>query len=155
MEGKFKTLFNGLRATNSAILGGAVSLTETRIISDVEAIELIPYAALVPFAKEKMPMNVPQVIYNYADKQTGKTDRDSFLFGKYYLYEGLAHHLEREIARQKGIPPVPESRISPEYTVMQIIGKTLYPGISNRHLLETASLALSYINPGETFVRMV
>lgn len=155
ISGEKADMFNLIRKTNGALLGHTAIQLDGQIIIIIKDITLIPFKAYAPFYEKPLNIQIPQIVYEYANSQTGFYGENSVLFGKFYLYEGIAHHLEQLVARRINIEPTPSAQVLPEYKLMAQIAKFILPNIDERSMLELASLSLSYFNSGEWFIHML
>lgn len=78
------------------------------------------------------------------------------LFGKYFLYEGLAYELDRivdmQVRNRKGI--IDEAKAT-EYTVMRKVAQYVFPQVEKGIYLSIASMSLQYVDCGRTFIEMI
>ncbi len=78
------------------------------------------------------------------------------LFGKFYIYEGLAYELEKEIEKQVlQLIEIKDDQKGSEYTMLRSLAKFIFPEIDKESFLVAASLSLSYINSGYMFVSLI
>ncbi|MFC0513174.1 hypothetical protein ACFFGT_03145 [Mucilaginibacter angelicae] len=144
-----------IRLTTDALLGGAVKELSGQIVYNILGIEMEQFDAFDPFDPKPIKVHTPKVIYEYAEPATNHRGTTSVYFGKYYLYEGIAHLLDQIVSKQRGIPLIPESKVGPEYKIMEQVATYIFPKIDLRTLLEIASISLSYWNCGEMFITMI
>jgi hypothetical protein len=137
----FKSL-DGHRPSNLA------SIKILRIVS----IELYPFNAKLSNYPEQLVMRIPVVQFEAYDLERQVFYTDEITFGKFYLYEGIAHHVENLVHVEMGSIPENQSTISAEYLLMEKVAEHIVPDISVRAMLEIATLSLSYMNCGEFFI---
>lgn len=77
-------------------------------------------------------------------------------FGKFFIYEGLAYELDRELDRQiSGLAVIRDDLPLTEYTVLRLVALKIYPDIDTKTFLTIASLSLAYINCGFVFIDLL
>jgi len=154
VTGKPLLIYNQIRSTIDAIQGGSLVDLAGQHIYQIDQVVINPFPARNPFADELVTIGVPVVYYKYGDI-SGSDKLGWVYFGKYFLYEGLAHHLDQLVGLQRGKERTPENRVAPEYKMMNWVSQRLCPGIDERSMLEMASLSLSYPDCGGRFVKML
>ncbi|MES2276042.1 MAG: hypothetical protein V4592_08465 [Bacteroidota bacterium] len=143
-----------LTKTNTAIQairGGSASDMDGQIVLGIKEIVVNPCPTYSLFGGPTT-IGVPVIFYNYGDQQSSAKEGWVF-FGKYYLYEGLAYHLDNQVAIQRGKRLVQPHHIPPEYKLMSLVAQHICPGIGERSMLDLASLSLSYADCGHRFIR--
>jgi hypothetical protein len=86
----------------------------------------------------------------------GKFIDKEFTFGKFFIYEGLAYELDRIIDQQwRNLEQIHDDSKGTEYTVLRNVAKFIMPDIDTNTFLVAASLSLSYIDPGRSFIEMI
>lgn len=145
-------LMNGDRSVFRSLDGhrppNLASIKILRIIS----IELKPFNVKLSNYPEQLTMRIPVVQFKAFDQETQEFYNDEISFGKFYLYEGIAHHVENLVHAKMGSIPEMQSKISVEYLLMEKVARHIVPDISVRDMLEVATLSLSYMNCGEFFI---
>jgi hypothetical protein len=77
-------------------------------------------------------------------------------FGKFFIYEGLAYELDRELDRQlSGLSAIRDDMRFTEYTVLRLVAFKIYPEVDTKTFLTIASLSLAYINCGFVFIDLL
>lgn len=149
---EIEKLMNGDRLVFRSLDGyrppNLASLKILRIIS----IELKPFNAKLSNYPGQLTMRIPVVQFEAFDQETSEFYNDEISFGKFYLYEGIAHHIENLVHVKMGSIPDMQSKISAEYLLMEKVARHIVPDISVRDMLEVATLSLSYMNCGEFFI---
>ena len=145
-----------LNNTSSGLIGFTNTHLSDRVVFEVVSYELIPFTAHAPEGTglADIPINIPQITYKYRDPQTNTIEEDTLLFGKYYLYEGLASELDKVVHKQRS-KSSEKSYSSSEYNILKLIAIKLYPDIELKIMLELASLSLAHYNAGEKFIELV
>jgi hypothetical protein len=83
----------------------------------------------------------------------GRQVSQRYIFGKFFLYEGLAYELDRELDRQsRGVDRIQDTARFTEYTVLREVALFIWPDVIRRIYLTIASLALSYLDAGRMFI---
>jgi hypothetical protein len=99
-------------------------------------------------------INVPKLKFYVTENEIAV--EDCLLFGKFYLYEGLAYELDREIDKaHKGLLAIDDSLVNTEYTVLRSLAKFVFPDVKKVTFLRLASIALQHINCGQTFIHLL
>jgi len=87
--------------------------------------------------------------------QNDKFEVDLY-FGKFFIYEGLAYELDRELDKQLlGLSVIRDDMRFTEYTVLRLVALKIYPDIDTKSFLTVASLSLAYINCGFVFIDLL
>lgn len=118
----------------------------------ITKIELVPFNAKLSNHPQQLAMRIPVLNFEAFNTETKVHYTDEFSFGKFYLYEGIAHHIENLTHAAVGSAAQKQSEISAEYLLMEKVAKFIVPDISERDMLEVATLSLSYMNCGEFFI---
>lgn len=88
--------------------------------------------------------------------ENGQYKNRNLFFGKFFIYEGLAYELDRELERQlTGSETIRDHLRFSEYTLLRLVAKFIFPEIDTQTFLSLASLSLSYIDCGNSFIRML
>lgn len=88
--------------------------------------------------------------------EDGRYANEEINFGNFFIYEGLAYELDRELDKQlRGLTDISDDNIYSEYTVLRLLANLIYPGINKYIFLSYASLSLSYMDPGYTFIQLL
>jgi hypothetical protein len=119
------------------------------------------------FSKEKQVMDIPhelgyqqfevQVpVITFEDRKNGIVYETKLRFGKFYIYEGIAYELDREIDRQvNGLGKIRDINRNSEYTVLRNVAIHLYSKIEKRIFLSLAVIALQQADCGIAFINLV
>lgn len=153
ISGPMKKIYDGLQINLEFITGGFRENVDDRIIYEVYDILFESFPAYEPADNSRHMIEVPVVYYNYVEKKTNKQKQDCVIFGKLFLYEGLAHSLDQITTDQGGGMRTPQSQIGPEYRMLAMVAQKIFPTIDERSLLELASMSLSFFNCGNRFIR--
>lgn len=144
-----------MKRTNSVFAsldGGNLHNIESIFILRIIDIQLNDFYAQLPNLGLPLKMKIPVINFEAFDKETEKYTNEELYLGKFYLYEGIAHNIDRLIQLEMGFTPVPASKISAEYLVMEKVAKHIVSDLNLREMLELATLSLSYLNCGEYFI---
>jgi hypothetical protein len=106
----------------------------------------------LPLFETTLEFNVPIVFFDGFDTSENTHVKDSLFFGKFYLYEGIAFKLDRLMHKILGRKAGNESLVGEEYKIMEKVAKSIVNDITEREMLDLASLSLSYLNAGEYFI---
>lgn len=88
--------------------------------------------------------------------QNDRFEAVNLYFGKFFIYEGLAYELDRELDRQlSGRSTIQDDMRFTEYTVLRLVALKIYPSIDTKSFLTLASLSLAYINCGFVFIDLL
>jgi hypothetical protein len=95
-------------------------------------------------------------ILNVEKHEQGKFVIEKVNFGKFFIYEGLAYELDRELDKQlRGLSDIRDDNAYSEYTVLRLLANYVYPGVNKYTFLCLASLSLSFMDIGLTFIRLL
>ncbi|MDB5124573.1 MAG: hypothetical protein JWP94_2702 [Mucilaginibacter sp.] len=155
VSGEKKLMFDKINRTLEAATGGSLHDLDDRLVFRIDHIDLFDFPAYEPSRDLDAPIKVPMITYSYLNEATGKEAQDSVYFGKYFIYEGLAHHLDQVVTAQLNRPLTPKRLVKPEYKLLELIARYYFPGIDERSMLELASMSLCYFNCGQRFIRMI
>lgn len=145
----------GIRKTNNILAsldGGKVTEIQNLKVLKINEIQLNDFFADLPNVEYPLKMKIPVISFDAYNIESQKFSIEELYLGKFYIYEGLAHNLDRLVQVFSGEKSEEKSKISSEYLVMEKIAEFLVPGITLQEILEIASLSLSYLNCGEYFV---
>lgn len=147
IRAEHKQGFDQLSNTLTAVYGSGKIELSGRTLMAIEKVELVDFRGYVPGMDEAMKIRIPMLYYHYFDQALKVYQQDTILFGKYFIYEGLAHALDQLVAEQleRSLEKAPSS----EYVVLSQLKKSLAPDLDHRLFLEIASLSLSYWDAGQ------
>ena len=153
ITGEMKRKFDSLQKTIDILTGGFNEDMEGKIVYQIDDIQFMKFPCYEPADDSSRMVDIPVIIFTYLDRKTNKSKQDSACFGKYFLYEGLAHNLDQITSIQGGLAPTPLLHIAPEYRMLELVALKIFPGIDRRSLLELASMSLGWFNCGERFIK--
>jgi hypothetical protein len=142
-------------ATQGVLLGDAKNVIKGRFLSVTE-IDYIEQEVYFPdgndFAEGRL--NIPSM--SFSQFVNGQSKTDKLLFGKYFIYEGLAYELDRLVDQQvKKLKSIDDDAKGSEYSVLKRVAQYIFPAIDRRTYLSLGVISLQYMNCGETFVKLV
>lgn len=152
IDGDTLKFMNRTKLVLASLDGGNLHNIEDLVILRVTDFDLQDFYAQLPNLPHPLKMKIPVIMFEAFDKRNNKYTKEELYLGKFYLYEGIAHNIDRLIQLEMGGNLEPESKISAEYLVMEKVAKHIVPDISLREMLEVATLSLSYLNCGEYFI---
>ena len=155
VSGENKIKFDKVKRTLMATTGGSVYELENRLIFRIDDINDIDFDAYEPSSDTSENIKVPMITYSYLNQITNEQLIDSIIFGKYLVYEGIAHHLDQLVTAQLGKATMNKSAVKPEYLLLEMVSRYYCPKIIERDMLEMATISLCYFNPGQRFIRML
>jgi len=155
ITGKYKDKFDKINSTLQAATGGSLHQLDDRLIYRIDSVDLFDFPVYEPTRDIMAPIKIPMITYSYLDQTTGIDGQDSVYFGKYFIYEGLAHHLDQLVTMQLKMPQTPKRVVKPEYKLLEMVARYLFPKIDERSMLEMASMSLCYFNCGQRFIRTI
>lgn len=142
--------------TQHIIFGDSVDKFANRRLISISSFQYDLHEVSVPHDVDLQTFNieVPKLTFWITENQ--RASNDSLLFGKFYLYEGLAYELDREIDKaHRGLTVIDDSLINTEYTVLRSLAKFVFPNVEKTTFLRLASIALQHINCGKTFILLL
>lgn len=122
------------------------------IIYKVNCVESLPMSINLPLFDTNLGFDVPMVFFDGFDQLQNMHLEDSLFFGKFYLYEGIAYKLDRLMHKILDRETGNENLVGEEYKIMEKVAKSIVSDITDREMLDLASLSLSYLNAGEYFI---
>jgi len=94
------------------------------------------------------------LLYAEITRAGKKVTDEELSFGKFYIYEGLAYELDRELNRQlKNRLSIDDEARDTEYTVLRSVAKNIWPDVTRKTFLTIASLSLTYVDSGRMFIQ--
>src|SRR6185312_191952 len=100
-------------------------------------------------------LNIPKVEFSFSDGK-GNILTGLLEFGRFYLYEGLAYELDREIDRQtKNLTQINDTSKNSEYTVLRMLAQFLFPNVKTRTFLSLAIISLQAEECGKSFIELL
>lgn len=136
----------------TSVDGDQASKVNSLIIYKINDVESLPMSINLPLFETTLEFNVPIVFFDGFDTSENTHIKDSLFFGKFYLYEGIAFKLDRLMHKILGRKAGNESLVGEEYKIMEKVAKSIVRDITEREMLDLASLSLSYLNSGEYFI---
>ena len=138
------------------IFGSSNEVIQNGIFIKVESIELEQQDLWLPHGNDyiKMTINVPRIEFDLAKDESIK--RSSLYLGKYFMYEGIAYELDRQI--EKNITKSEEIKDTlkgSEYIVLREIAKYVFPEVEPQVFLSLATMSLQHIDSGATFISLL
>lgn len=155
VTGAHQEQFINVNRTLGAVTGGSLHDLNDRKVYQIDQVDFIDFKAYEPSRDVYHNIRIPMLTYSYLGRDKKSTQTDSVFFGKYFIYEGLAHHLDQLVTVQLGGAKFKRSEVQPEYRIMEMVTKFYLPDIEERDMLEMASLSLCYFNCGERFIRII
>jgi len=148
-------IYSKVIITKDVLFGNANEILNGKFIEvkNIEYIEQNIYLLEeITFIENKL--SIPKIHFTQLIEY--KTVSEHLLFGKYFLYEGLAYELDRIVDMQvKKLTEIKDYCKGTEYTVLRRLSQYLFPDIEKQTYLCIASLSLQYIDCGRTFIKMV
>lgn len=145
----FSAFHTSMESINGSVLQGVKMLKVEGISYKHASIEFYDGTSL-----SSLPFKIPEIEVVLHENGTYKNEK--ILFGKFFLFEGLAYELDRIIDKQvfqRG--DILDDMKLTEYTLLRLLAKHIYPDISTEAFLTAASLSLSSHSCGEEFVKYV
>lgn len=139
--------------TQYIILGDSFDKFENRRLINISNIQSDLIEISVPYDVGLMSfeIEVPKLEFCFSENQIAS--QDSLLFGKFYIYEGIAYELDREIDKtHRRLEVIDDSLRNTEYTVLRSLSKYIFPDVEKKIYLSLASMALQHLNCGTTFI---
>ncbi|RKF37663.1 hypothetical protein BCY89_27685 [Sphingobacterium siyangense] len=153
-----KDLLQRIKKTNNILLaldGTKLMETENLSIIQINNFELNNFIVDLPNLESPLEIMLPVVNIQVFDKKTKSSYHREFTFGRLHIYEGLAQNIDRIVQQSFGVKPHPKRMLNFEYLFMEKIAKHIFSGIQQNHLLQIASLSLSYLNCSEYFIYFI
>lgn len=139
--------------TQNVIFGESTDKFDNRrfiYISDVQS-ELLEVSVPHGTGLMDIKIEIPRLKFCVTENQV--TSEDNLLFGKFYIYEGIAYELDREIDKtHRKLEVIDDSLRNTEYTVLRSLSKYIFPDVEKKIYLSLASMALQHLNCGTTFI---
>lgn len=154
ITGEPKKIWDKLGFSIDALRGGFTEPMPDKFIYRIDDVIYNTVNVISPFNDSDDQVRVPTVCYEYGDV-TGSGKKGYAYFGSYFIYEGLAHYLDQLVGLLDKKPLMPESKVAPEYLLMEKVASHYFKDIPEKAMLEMASLSLTYCNPGTRFIAMV
>jgi hypothetical protein len=97
---------------------------------------------------------VPKIKFEYF--KDGQMKEDYLFLGKYFIYEGLAYELDREVEKiVRNEATFTDTAKGTEYIVLRKIANFVFPETTRKTFLSVASLALQHIDLGNSFIMLL
>jgi len=141
--------------TQDILLGDFYDVIEGRFLQ-VTDIDYMKQEVYFPHGTDFMKgtLNIPSI--DFDQLVNGQPKINKLLFGKYFIYEGLAYELDRLVDQQvKGLEIIDDNGKGTEYTVLRRLTQYVFPTIDKPTYLSLGVLSLQYMNCGETFIKLV
>jgi len=141
--------------TQDIFMGDFNDVIEGRFLQ-VTNIDYVKQEAHFPIGTEfeKIELNIPSI--NFEQMVDGKLKVNKLLFGKYFIYEGLAYELDRLVDMQvNNLKKITDDAKGTEYTVLRRVAQYILPSIDKRTFLSLGVLSLQYLDCGATFINWV
>lgn len=145
-------MMNTTKLVLASLDGGNLHNIESLLIIKMTDVHLQDFYAQLPNLPSPLKMKIPVVSFMAFNKESKEYTNEELFLGKFYLYEGIAHNIDRIIQTDMGREPGLKSKISAEYLVMEKLAYHIVPNLEMREMLEIATLSLSYLNCGEYFI---
>ena len=142
--------------TTQGVLFGNGSEVINGIFIEVKGIDYVNQEIYFPHDTDfiKTELSIPKI--NFSELNGTVIMDADLLFGKYFIYEGLAYELDRVIDMHlKGLDKIIDESKGTEYTVLRRIAQFLFPEIEKKVYLCVGSLSLQYVDCGTTFLKMI
>lgn len=152
---KLGTDFAKVITTQGVLFGNGNEVINGKFI-DVKEINYVLQEVYFPHNPDfiESKLSVPKI--KFTEFTGSKISCNHLMFGKYFLYEGLAYELDRIIDMQvRGIATINDEAKSTEYTVLRRVAQFVFPQVEKRTYLSLASMALQYVDCGQSFIKMV
>lgn len=141
--------------TQGVLFGNGKEVINGKFV-EVKGIDYVKQEVYFPHDIDFMKgeLSIPKITFSELD---GKVIRNAeLLFGKYFIYEGLAYELDRIVDMQvKGLAKINDESRGTEYTVMRKLALYLFPEIEKNAYLCIGSMALQYVDCGRAFINMI
>ena len=139
--------------SQDVILGNSVDKFDNRKLINISDIQYDLLEVSVPYDTGLMStkIEIPKLEFWFTQNQVAS--QDHLLFGKFYIYEGIAYELDREIDKiHRGLDEIHDSLRNTEYTVLRSLAKYVFPDVEKITFLSLASMSLQHLNCGKTFI---
>jgi hypothetical protein len=149
------TKYSKVITTQGVLFGNGEEAINGKFI-EVKAIVYVEQEVYFPYDTDfkEAKLLIPKI--NFTELSGTQIKDANLLFGKYFLYEGLAYELDRIVDMQvRRLEKIDDEAKASEYTVLRRIAQFLFPEVEKRTYLSIGSMALQYIDCGFTFVRMM
>jgi hypothetical protein len=140
--------------TKDILFGDSNTALVGRFI-EVKSIDYLEQVAYIPFENDfqEIRLNIPKI--GFTQYAGNKIKLEYILFGKYFIYEGLAYELDRLVDQQvRGLEKIEDNARGTEYTVLRRLAQYIFPNIDKKTYLCLASVSLQYIDCGNTFISL-
>lgn len=141
--------------TQGVLFGNGSEIIHGKFI-EVQSIDYVVQEVFFPLDTDfqRGELSIPKI--QFSELVNGKIGIDNLLFGKYFLYEGIAYELDRIIDMQvRGLEKIEDESKGTEYTVLRRVAQFIFPEIEKRIYLSVGSIALQYIDCGGTFIKLI
>lgn len=149
------TKYSKAYTTTGVLFGDANEIIEGKFI-EVKAINKVEQEVYFPYNTNfvKGKILVPKI--EFSQLVNGQITPEYLHFGKYFLYEGLAYELDRVIDMQvKRLSVINDEAKGSEYIVLRKLAQFIFPQVEKQIYLSIGSMALQYIDCGNTFIQML
>jgi hypothetical protein len=146
---KFVQLHTTKETMNGHVMVDALILSVSKITIQDQMVQ-VPHE--FGLAEEKIQLPIVTVL----GFEGGDYKHMNLYLGKFFIYEGLAYELDRELERQfRKETDIRDTNICTEYTVLRLVANHLCPEATTRQYLSLASLSLSYLDAGGSLVSLL
>jgi len=146
MFGYFKAFYNSKESINGHVMQDAKILRIFSIDHKFANISFLNGTDIRNFN-----FNLPEIEVELFENHSYK--RRKILFGKFFIYEGLAYELDRILEQQVlRLRKIKDDKRGTEYTFLRFLARFIYPNVDVESYLTAASLSLNFHNCGETFI---
>ncbi len=150
-----KIIYNKIKRTLSSLEGGKASTLKDFRILKIDDIDMQDFVVDLPNLEAPVQIKIPVISFQAHNSVKDKFSTEYLYLGKIFLYEGIAHNLDKLVQVHQNFQPDANSKTSAEYLVMELVAKAIMPNIEMRDILEAASLSLSYLNCGQKFIEIL
>lgn len=141
--------------TTQGVLVGDINHVFSGKFIEVESIDYVMQHVHFPIGTDFQTgeLLIPQIQFiELVDK---KIRNNSLMFGKYFIYEGIAYELDRVVDMQiKGLKKISDESKGTEYTVLRRVAQYIFPEIEKNVYLALGSMSLQFIDCGNIFIKM-
>lgn len=142
-----------ISVTQEILMGDGYDILSEGNGKRILSLSLINQKVYFPHINDLVERSLRFPVVHFEYYKGGNYYKSKFNLGKYFIYEGLAYELDREVDKMVyGKPTIDDNGDNTEYTVLRTIAKFVFPDIEKRVYLSLATLSLQEIECGKMFI---